>query len=111
MSWQLWLALSVLLTWFVLVNGYIVYMAASAVLERGQKLNWFMKIPAVVLVLLGLPADVIFNWIAGTILFRERPHEWVFTARCKRHKAGQDGWRKDKAMKWCAAMNKFGFHC
>ena len=29
--------------------------------------------------------DILFNIICGTIYFRERPKEWLFTSRCQRH--------------------------
>jgi len=32
--------------------------------------------------------DVLFNFIIGTLYYREIPKEWLFTARCNRHKKG-----------------------
>lgn len=106
-----WLVFALLLTWFVLANGFIVYMASRAVLKRDEDIHWFLKIPAAVMVVLGAPADVLFNWVAGSILFKEWPREGVFTTRCKRHKRGSPGWRRNKAIEWCRRMNKFGQHC
>lgn len=34
---------------------------------------------------LGLVLDTLFNWIIGTIYYREWPKEFLFTARCNRH--------------------------
>jgi hypothetical protein len=31
------------------------------------------------------PIDVSFNLVWGSLIFRERPHEWVFTSRVERH--------------------------
>ncbi|MGI9250209.1 MAG: hypothetical protein ACR2PR_03300 [Pseudohongiellaceae bacterium] len=35
--------------------------------------------------LVGVISDVLFNWIFGTIIFREFPREFLFTSRVKRH--------------------------
>ena len=34
---------------------------------------------------LGVVSDVLFNWIVGSIIFREFPREFLFTQRVKRH--------------------------
>lgn len=58
------------------------------------KVGIVMKFPIYTALLLGLVADVLFNVIWGTIIFRELPKEWLFTDRLKRH------WRSENARSW-----------
>lgn len=46
---------------------------------------WYMMYP---IFWLALFMDVLFNFICGTIYYREIPKEWLFTARCSRHLKG-----------------------
>jgi hypothetical protein len=38
-------------------------------------------------------------------MFRELPHEMLFTSRVKRHARESTGWRHEKALKWMAFLN------
>lgn len=56
--------------------------------------------------------DVVFNLIIGTMIFREIPKEWLFTARCSRH-LKSSGWRLRNAHWICSyLLNPFDEnHC
>jgi hypothetical protein len=56
--------------------------------------------------------DVLFNLIIGSFVFLERPREFLFTDRLKRHKAGPDGDYKEFAIYICKIMNRYDpGHC
>lgn len=111
--WVVWLAVSVVLAWWTLVLCFYAVMYAKTLVEKGVRFHWFFLVPIYVGFVIGVLLDIVFNFTWGTIAFRERPREWVFTARCKRHKEkGASDWRGIKAMWWCDEMNKIEVgHC
>ena len=52
--------------------------------------------------LVGVVADVIFNWLIGTLIFREFPREFLFTTRVKRH--AKDG--TELGALWATRLNR-----
>ncbi len=46
--------------------------------------GWLIGAMVIISLLLGAVADVIFNWLVGSIIFREIPKEFFFTARVER---------------------------
>jgi hypothetical protein len=55
--------------------------------------------------LCGLPLDILYNWLVGSILFLEAPEELTFSRRLKRHIGavwrGRIGWRYVLALTIC----------
>jgi hypothetical protein len=110
--WPFWLLVSVVGLWFSVVIAFVTVMHAKAIIERGEDIHWFFGAPVLALGGLGLVLDVVFNWTIGCVIYHERPHEWTFTARCKRHKRKSFGWRQERALWWCAEMSKYDkTHC
>ena len=55
------------------------------VLKNKIGIIWYGLAP---IFIIGLLMDVLFNFIIGTLYFREIPQELLFTARCSRHIKG-----------------------
>jgi len=61
-----------------------------------------------------IPFYIALNLTIASVLFLEFPRSLQFTARCDRHLAGPDGWRKAQARWWCKNfLDPFeeGGHC
>lgn len=101
------IALYVSLIAFVVVSAFIVASTFKRLLEEDIELMWWLKVIAVVWVVIGYPADVAFNFLFGTIIFRELPKwgEWLFTHRLQRHYFQSTDWRHDKASQWRVWVN------
>lgn len=70
---------------------FLFYVAFMNIKEHRAKIKdkigiiWHGLWPVFILALI---SDVLFNWIIGTIYYRELPKEFLFTARCARHLEG-----------------------
>lgn len=62
--------------------------------------------------IIGLVMDVLFNWIIGTLYFRELPRELLFTDRCKRHMKGSGAQLRRATLVCAYLLNPFDSgHC
>jgi hypothetical protein len=89
---------------FLVITGFVFVFSVKRVLDSGVWCPWWIKLVARIWLVVGLFSDVAFNWLWGTIIFREFPQELVFTARVKRH-ALATGWRGERARRWAAFLN------
>lgn len=89
---------------FLVITGFVFVFAVRRVLDSGAWCPWYVKLIARVWLVVGIVADVAFNWLWGTVIFREFPQELVFTSRVQRH-FGSSGWRGDKARQWAQFLN------
>jgi len=100
-----------LLTVYAFYLLFVVTMAAKAAwVQLSLVPRVLLFIPAVVAVLL----DVTFNLSLATILFVDRPQEWMFTQRLNRYKYGDSEWRTTVAVWICKnLLDPFqsGGHC
>ncbi len=83
----LYLILALYILFFGTWLFYVAFMHLKKyklVLEKIKFLNYGIK-PFFIVALI---MDVLFNFIIGTIYFRERPKELLFTSRCQRHMKG-----------------------
>lgn len=55
------------------------------ILKTNLPVIWYGLAP---IFIIGLLMDILFNFIWGTIYYREIPRELLFTARCSRHMKG-----------------------
>ena len=101
----LWVIVSICLATFVVETAFAYVSTAKRLLESGVKLPFDMRCTAYFWLIIGLPADFVFNVLRGSIIFRERPHELLFTSRVKRHLRSGPGWRRDKAYLWAEILN------
>ena len=91
--------------WLGVHWAFVAVMHAKAVKERGS-LTAYWSVILLPLALAGLILDAAFNLTFGTVLYRELPRELLFTARCKRHIAGE-GSRQRMAAFWQRQLNQF----
>ncbi len=91
---------------FLVITGFVFVFSVQKLLDADVWCPWYVQVVAIVWLALGLVADVAFNWLLGTLIFRELPHELVFTERVKRHYRRTDGdWRQRKAEQWAEFLN------
>lgn len=92
---------------------WLFYVALMHLKRYRDRLHPFAKFNAYILIAIGLPLDVLVNWIVGTILFLEIPREILFTTRLSRHKKGRG--RKQRLAVWLCShlLDPFdnGNHC
>ncbi len=110
MNGWVWLGISLLILWCVVVNMFVMAMYAKKVCEQNP-VHWSLKWPMYVGVAIGLVADFLFNFAPATALFLEPPRELLFTSRVTRH-LNSSGWRQKKARFWCTQLHYFDHgHC
>jgi hypothetical protein len=104
MNAALWSLVVVAASTFIVESAFLGLGSARRAQAAGV-LSGEVKLVAYLLVLIGLPADVTFNLVRGTLMFRELPRELLFSSRVKRHVRESTGWRHDKALQWMAFLN------
>ncbi len=97
--------LAVVGLWFGVHWAFIAVMHAKAVSER-QGLSLYWKVHILPLALVGLALDAAFNLTFGTVMFRELPHELLFSSRVQRH-VRSGGKRFGLATFWARTLNTF----
>lgn len=97
--------LTAVAVWFGVHWSYVVVVHAKAVLER-QGLSLYWKVHILPLAVLGLLLDFAFNVVFGTVMFRELPHELLFSSRVQRH-CRNEGRRLRLALFWKRQLNTF----
>ena len=102
-SW-LWLIVSLVGLWVSVIWAFVATMHAKALNESGT-LTLFWKVHILPLALIGVVLDFAFNMTFGTIMFREVPHELLFTSRVKRHFRESNGRRLRLAGFWRTQLN------
>ena len=82
---------------------YIAVMSLKRLRDSGElaKLHWSVTATAYTLLAIGLVLDALLNWIVMTAVFLELPHEYLTTARVRRHKFTSIGWRNRIALWFC----------
>lgn len=107
-----WIIEHPVLSFLILLVEYVVIMTLYHKTNKaGSKIAKVLMIPFVV-------QDALVNVFALSILFLERPHEWLVTSRLKRWKVlpesrGRFGNIRTKfAWRMCALLNRFDAgHC
>ena len=92
-------------SWLVLGMLFIGFPGMQRLKAHRDLFDWKVKTPIYLALFFGVLADVAFNSIWGTIIFRELPREWLFTYRLKRHWHGTDTVQKERARPWVTAVN------
>lgn len=77
--------LAAIALWFGVHWAFVGLMYAKTL-----KLTLYWKVMLAPLAVIGFALDVAFNVVFGTLMFRELPHELLFTDRVKRHFADGD---------------------
>lgn len=93
---------------FIVITGFVFVSTVLRVLEAGVWCPWYVTLVARLWLVVGVLADVVFNVVWGTLIFRELPRELLFTSRVKRHcreSASSSEWRYKKACNWRDFLN------
>ena len=91
--------------WLVLGMLFLAYPTVRRLKDRRDEFGWIIKIPAYTALVLGLLANVAFNVLWGSVIFREPPKEWLFSDRLKRHYRGADTEQSKRAEPWVRRVN------
>jgi hypothetical protein len=78
-------ALALLLVAFVVETGFFALATAERVeASSGIKLTGYRRGIVYIWLLIGWPADVLYNWTIGSLTFRELPKELTYSSRVGR---------------------------
>lgn len=104
-----WLCVSISASIFVVCAAFPAVMLLHRAMMAGVWVPIEARVTGRILYVIGVPADVAYNIVIGTIRFRELPRllsgELTMSARVQRHVDESDGWRLDHAMQWAAFLN------
>jgi hypothetical protein len=100
-----WLLVSTVLSVFVVCTAFPAVMLLHRALVAGVWVPAEAKATGYFWLALGVPADIGYNLVLGSIRFREFPRELMFSGRVQRHIDESDGWRLDHALQWAAFLN------
>lgn len=96
---------------------WVFYLAVMALMRARAAgvLSPVALVLAYPVVAIGLVLDFTLHVVVGTVLFIERPREWLLTQRLSRLIRTDDGWRGDLALWMCTALldafDPDGSHC
>lgn len=106
MTWYIWLAVALVSGTFLTLWSFVATMHIMHIMRR-EDVTLFWKVTLAPLALAGLILDwVLFNWIFGTIMFREIPQEFLFSSRVERHFRKSDGRDLRVAEWWARQLNQ-----
>ena len=77
-------AIALLLIAFVVETGFFALASAERVEASGIRLTGYRRLIVYIWLLIGWPADVLYNWTVGSIVFRELPRELTYSSRVGR---------------------------
>ena len=104
----IWTLGIMVLSWLILGGTIFAYPTVVRLKDQHAEFGWIVKVPIYLFIFLGALSDVVFNATWGTIIFRELPHEWLFTDRLKRHHYGgnaDNNKQRDRAAPWVRRVN------
>jgi hypothetical protein len=92
---------------FVVETAFMQVASAKRALAMGVRLPIDVRVVSAFWLVVGFPADIVFNLTRGTWIFRELPKwgEWTFTARVKRHYRAGPSKRYRTAVYWFTFLN------
>ena len=95
-----------IVAWLILGGIFLAYPTVHKLKDNYRdEIDWRLKVPVYLWLVIGLIADVAFNWTWGTVICRELPREFLFTDRLKRHWRGDDEQMKDRIKTWVKVVN------
>lgn len=102
----LWIGTTALASWLLLTIGFFAITLARERRDAGIEFGWVVRYPLYLMLAIGAIADVVFNVLIGSVIFREVPKEWFFTQRIKRLVESSDKEQYEVASKWKERINK-----
>lgn len=76
-----WILVTTVLATFVVYTAFLTLCTAKRMLAAGVPLPWDLKFVCYFWLLVGWPADVVYNWTRGTIRHRKLPRELTYSSR------------------------------
>ncbi|MEE9158967.1 MAG: hypothetical protein V3U60_11335 [Gammaproteobacteria bacterium] len=112
----LWLLYLTVGSWLILGGTIFAYPTVVRLKDQRHEFSWVVIIPIFLFAVAGAIADIIFNALIGTWIFKELPRlefrwQWafikfeLFTDRLKRHHYGDSQKQKDRAAIWVWRVN------
>lgn len=101
-----WIGLFLLLNYILLTGWFFALTYSRTLRDKGIELSSVVVVPLYAFLVAGVIADAIFNATIGSVIFRELPKEWLFTARIRRHLSSSDSRRRTAAERWATRINK-----
>lgn len=105
--------ISFVVGWFVLIGAFVIAMHVKRLRDEGVLVSLFWRANLWPLVACGVTLDIAFNVVAGSLMYLELPHEFMFTNRCKRWVAVSDDetselwlYRRTVARWWQRQLNQ-----
>lgn len=92
-------------SWLILGGIFFAYPTVQRLKDQKDEFGWIIKVPIYLWIFFGALSDVVFNATWGTIIFRELPHEGLFTTRLKRHWRGGNNKQRERAAPWVRRVN------
>ena len=100
-----WVFTVLVVPWLVLGGIFFAYPTVKRLKDQKDQFSWIIKVPIYLWMFLGVLSDVTFNVTWGSIIFRELPHEGLFTTRLKRHHYGDSNKQRERAAPWVRRVN------
>lgn len=101
-----WLLITILFSTFTVETAFVQVVTSKAMLKRGLLTKEF-RLVAYFWLLVGYPADFVFNLTRGMLMFRTlRPCGWLFSARIDYYMRNPALCKNiDLAVRWGALLN------
>lgn len=100
-----WTLVAVILAPPVIYTAFLVLASARRILAAGARMPAGMRLVCRFWLIVGAPADALFNATYAWVRFGERPREIMFSSRIERYMRGPDGRQKDRARPWADMLN------
>ena len=95
-----------IVAWLIIGGIFLAYPTVQRLKhEHRDEIDWRLKVPVYLWLIIGLTADALFNWTWGTVICREFPREFLFTFRLKRIWYGNDEKAKERVKNWVRVLN------
>ncbi len=79
--WVAYLLISIVLIAFVTQTGFFVLATAKRIEAAGLRLSGFRRVVVYAWLLVGVPADALYNWLVGSWFYlRDRPREFMYSS-------------------------------
>jgi hypothetical protein len=95
-----------LITAVGVVGWFFAYAHAKHLKHEGIEHGTLITVGIMLYLGAGVVFDVLFNLTWGSIIFREVPKEFLFTARVQRHVSSQYTRQRKIARKWAERLNR-----
>jgi len=99
--WIIWLLVSAALATFVVYTAFLALCTAKRMIASGVSLPADLKLTCYLWLLIGWPADFVYNLLRGTLRHLEWPHELTYSARVQRLARKGD----KEAIEWARLLN------